>query len=153
RAKSGPSSVRCQESRLMRAVFADAGYWVAIVNSRDRLHARAAAMAEQLAEYRIVTSEMVLVELLNGFAEFGSHLRAKASELALAVVADPDVEAVAQSSELFRDALSLYRNRPDKSWSLTDCASFVIMDKRQITEALTYDQHFEQRGYHALLRN
>jgi predicted nucleic acid-binding protein len=48
----------------MRAVFADAGYWVAIANSRDRLHARAAALAERLGEYRIVTSEMVLVEVL-----------------------------------------------------------------------------------------
>jgi hypothetical protein len=51
-----------QESRLMRAVFADAGYWLAIANSRDRLHARAAALAERLGEYRIVTSEMVLME-------------------------------------------------------------------------------------------
>jgi predicted nucleic acid-binding protein len=38
-------------------------------------------------------------------------------------------------------------------WSLTDCASFVIMDQRQIAEALTHDRHFEQRGYRALLRD
>jgi predicted nucleic acid-binding protein len=137
----------------MRAVFADAGYWVAIANSRDRLHARAAAVAERLGEYRIVTSEMVLVEVLNGFAECGSFLRTKAAELVLAAVADPDIEAVSQSPELFRDALALYQHRPDKSWSLTDCASFLIMDRRQIAEALTHDRHFEQRGYRALLRD
>jgi hypothetical protein len=44
----------------MRAVFADAGYWVAIASSRDRLHVKAAAVAEQLGECRVVTSEMVL---------------------------------------------------------------------------------------------
>jgi len=137
----------------MRAVFADAGYWVAIANSRDRLHARAAALAERLGEYRIVTSEMVLVEVLNGFAECGRFLRTKAAELVLAAVADPDIESVSQTPELFRDALALYQHRPDKSWSLTDWASFLIMDRQQIAEALTHDRHFEQRGYRALLRD
>jgi predicted nucleic acid-binding protein len=40
----------------------------------------------------------------------------------------------------------------DKDWSVTDCASFVIMDHRRIVEALTHDHHFEQKGYRALLR-
>ena len=53
----------------------------------------------------------------------------------------------------FGTALALYQERPDKSWSLTDCASFLIMDQRQTTEALTHDRHFEQRGYQALLRD
>jgi hypothetical protein len=86
----------------MRAVFADAGYWVAVASSRDRLHVKAAAVAEQLGECRIVTSEMVLVEMLNGFAECGVHLRTKATELVLATIADPDIEAVPQTPELFR---------------------------------------------------
>jgi predicted nucleic acid-binding protein len=96
---------------------------------------------------------MVLVEVLNGFAECGSYLRTKIVELVLAVIADSDIEAVPQTPELFRDALALYRNRPDNSWSLTDCASFLIMDQRQIADALTHDRHFEQRGYRALLQD
>jgi predicted nucleic acid-binding protein len=60
---------------------------------------------------------------------------------------------VPQTPELFRDALALYGDRVDQSWSLTDCASFLIMEQRQITEALTHDRHFEQRGYSALLRD
>ncbi len=137
----------------MRAVFADAGYWIAIASSRDRLHAKAIAVAEGLGEYRIVTSELVLVEVLNGFAEYGGYLRTKAAELVLAAVGDPDIETVPQTPELFRSALALYQERPDKSWSLTDCASFLIMDRRQITGALTHDRHFEQRGYRTLLRD
>jgi predicted nucleic acid-binding protein len=62
-------------------------------------------------------------------------------------------ESVSQTPELFRDALALYQHRPDKSWSLTDCASFLIMDRQQIAEALTHDRHFEQRGYRTLLRD
>jgi predicted nucleic acid-binding protein len=52
---------------------------------------------------------------------------------------------------LFDMAFTLYGNRPDKSWSLTDCASFVVMRERGLTEALTTDEHFRQAGFRALL--
>jgi uncharacterized protein len=45
-----------------------------------------------------------------------------------------------------------YSRSTDKSWSLTDCASFQIMDDQQINAAITYDRHFTQAGYEALLR-
>jgi predicted nucleic acid-binding protein len=48
--------------------------------------------------------------------------------------------------------VDLYRRRPDKAWSLTDCISFVVMQREGITEALTGDQHFEQAGFVALLK-
>ncbi len=45
----------------------------------------------------------------------------------------------------------LYRGRPDKEWSLTDCISFVVMRDEHLTEALTADRHFEQAGFKPLL--
>ena len=48
--------------------------------------------------------------------------------------------------------VALYAERPDKDWSLTDCISFVVMRKMDITEALTGDRHFEQAGFTALLK-
>ena len=47
----------------------------------------------------------------------------------------------------------LYKKRPDKEWSITDCVSFKIMEEYGITEALAYDKHFEQVGFIALLRD
>jgi predicted nucleic acid-binding protein len=41
----------------------------------------------------------------------------------------------------------------DKEWSLTDCLSFVVMQQRGLTEALTPDEHFVQAGFKALLRD
>jgi hypothetical protein len=62
------------------------------------------------------------------------------------------VEVVPMTSDLYGQAFDLFRNRPDKEWGLTDCASFVVMRARGMTDALTSDDHFEQAGFQALLR-
>ena len=137
----------------MRIVFADTSYWVAIINPRDGFHRQAGQSATLLgADFRIVTSEMVLAEVLNLLAGSRSHIRNAAVKVVQRLILNTRVELVSQTSELFRQAFALYRDRPDKDWSLTDCASFVIMDERHIIEALTHDRHFEQKGYRALLR-
>jgi uncharacterized protein len=136
----------------MRAVFADTGYWVAVIHPHDGLHERAMAVSRELGQCAIVTSEMVLVEVLNMFSSRGEHLRDAAARTVQAITSDPTIEVVPQTRQLFRDALILYQSRADKAWSLTDCASFVIMKGRRIDEALTDDQHFTQNGYKALLK-
>jgi uncharacterized protein len=136
----------------MRTVFADTVYWVARINPRDAVHRNAIETVAQLGDHRIVTSEMVLVEVLNLLSAHGAALRQGAVGLVQAIAGDRSVQLVPQDSQLFRDALSLYRDRPDKRWSLTDCASFRIMEQWHLTEALTRDQHFEQYGFQVLLR-
>jgi uncharacterized protein len=42
--------------------------------------------------------------------------------------------------------------RQDKTYSLCDAVSFVLMRQRSITEALTTDRHFEQEGFIRLLQ-
>ena len=53
---------------------------------------------------------------------------------------------------LYERGWQLYRDRPDKSWSLTDCISFVVMNDMNLRDALTGDKHFEQAGYVAILK-
>jgi uncharacterized protein len=136
----------------MRSIFVDTGYWIAVVNPRDELHHKAITVADQLGPCALVTSDMVLAEVLNMFAERGAYLREAAVAAVQAISGDPSIDVVPQTRRLFQDALALYRQRSDKSWSLTDCASFSIMDERSIADALTYDHHFVQKGYTALLR-
>jgi predicted nucleic acid-binding protein len=80
-------------------------------------------------------------------------LRKAAVSLIDAVLKDPMVEVISQTTQLFGDALMLYRQRLDQALSHTDCASFCIMRERNILEALAYDRHFEQSGFVALLRD
>ena len=73
-------------------------------------------------------------------------------QLLAALEADPHVDIVPLSEALYARALQLYRERPDKEWGLTDCVSFLVMQDRGLIEALTTDEHFQQAGFRALLR-
>jgi hypothetical protein len=64
---------------------------------------------------------------------------------------DPYTTIVGFSEPLFQAALDLYARRPDKGWSLTDCTSFVVMQRDGLTDALTGDHHFAQAGFVPLL--
>ena len=137
----------------MADIFADTGYWIALINERDQGHDKAIQVRTNLARERIVTSEMVLIELLNYASRRGATMRTLAAETAAALARDSEIIVVAQSSEQYNAALQRYRARPDQAWSLVDCASFMIMEERDIREALAFDRHFEQAGFTALLRN
>lgn len=53
----------------MRRVFADTGYWVALLNPRDELHQKARELPKAMGLLYIFTSEMVLAEVLNDFSK------------------------------------------------------------------------------------
>ena len=137
----------------MLTVFADSGYWIALYNPHDGLHAKAKAITEQLEPFRIVTSHMVLVEFLNYMGGRGQNWRGKAGLIVRSLADDPSVEVIPQTGDQFDSAVTRYLNRLDKDWSLTDCASFVAMERWNISEALAHDHDFEQAGFVALLRD
>ena len=136
----------------MAVVFADAGYFIASLNERDGLHARAESVTQQLSPLEIVTTEMVLVEVLNYYSDAGERLRTRASQLVLDLAANPDVEIIPQAGTPFQAAVARYASRRDQTWSLTDCASFIVMEQQNIINALAHDHDFEQAGFNALLR-
>lgn len=67
------------------------------------------------------------------------------------LVANPDIEMVWADPSLHQQAMALLRARPDKTYSLCDAVSFVLMRRRSIGDALTTDHHFEQEGFRKLL--
>ncbi len=95
---------------------------------------------------------MVLAEASNLMAGAGEHQRQRAWELVRDLERDPDVTVIPQSATQFGAALERYVSRDDQTWSLTDCASFLVMEERAITEALAHDRDFEQAGFIALMR-
>lgn len=134
----------------MKIVFADTGYWEAVLNPSDRLHAKAQEASAALGKVRLLTTEMVLDELLAALSKV--PVRPFAIRGVEAIRSNPNVEVVPQTSLQFSTAFDRYRSMADKEWSLTDCASFNVMRERGLTDALAHDRHFEQAGFVALLR-
>ena len=64
---------------------------------------------------------------------------------------NPDIETIWVDETLHREAMTLLLARQDKTYSLCDAVSFVLMRQRNITEGLTTDHHFEQEGFRRLL--
>jgi predicted nucleic acid-binding protein len=131
----------------VNAAFADTFYWIALTNPLDAAYSRTQEFTAD-----IVTTEEVLTEYLNYFAAGSAYLRLKAGLIVETVLQDPTVRLIPQSHESFSDGLTLYRARPDKGYSLTDCISMQTMRRERRTDVLTNDRHFEQEGFNALFR-
>ena len=136
----------------MKAVFADTFYWAALTSTEDAAHDRAMALSRSLTPDKIITTDEVLCEYLAFCAGARPSVRAEAARIVAELIEDPAVRVVPQSRESFLTGLQLYRARPDKGYSLTDCISMQTMSREGLTEVLTNDRHFEQEGFQALFR-
>jgi predicted nucleic acid-binding protein len=133
----------------VRAVFVDTWQFQALLDRHDPQHAKARQLHRSIP-YPRVTTQLVLIELLNAFSDH-RLLRLTAGETVTRLGMDRQMAVVPMSDGLFQRALKLYRERLDKDWSLTDCASFLTMRDLHLTDALTADHHFVQAGFRALL--
>lgn len=135
----------------MATYFADTSFWMALSRKRDQHNRHAIAWDQFVIRTRssIVTTEAVLWEWLNGLSD--ASTRGIAAEGYRRVHVDAHIEVVPFQPELIESAVALYRTRADKDWSLTDCLSFVVMERRHLTEALTTDGHFEQAGLKVMM--
>ncbi len=137
---------------LSDRVFLDTAYAIALASTTDEFHPHAVALAEELkrCRTRLVTTWGVMLEIGNALSEAPYHQAAV--QLLSSLHTDPSVEVIPLSGQLLEQGLKLYAERPDKEWGLTDCISFVVMHARSLSKALTTDEHFQQAGFRALLR-
>lgn len=76
----------------------------------------------------------------------------QAAAMAVESLGGSQILILPQTPNLFEQAFRRYQSRPDKNWSMTDCASFILMEQEGLTAALTHDRHFTQAGFKAMLR-
>jgi len=133
----------------VRPVFADTFFFLALLSRRDAHHAAAVRLMREVKE--MVTTAWVLMEVADAMCLPSS--RSAVVTLFRHLYESSEVTIVPASSALFLRALSLYEQRPDKSWSLTDCSSFISMQDKGIALALTADHHFEQAGFQITFKN
>ncbi len=133
----------------MRVVFADTCYYLALLLERDQYAELARNFTKDFAG-EFVTTTAVLTEVGNWLSR--NEQRSCFMPFVDYLFDSSEVDVVHASYAEWERAGRLYDERPDKSWSLTDCLSFVVMQDRELTEALTADHHFEQAGFTILLK-
>lgn len=133
---------------MLNRTFIDTLFVIALINPRDQYHSMAAELAARYENNPLLVTDAVLLEIGNGLAR---NYKPEAVEVIEDFFDSEEVEIVRLTPELFERAFDLYRKYKDKDWGLIDCISFVVMTDWDVTEALTFDQHFEQAGFKALM--
>ncbi len=135
----------------MKQIFVDTNHFVAILHPSDQLHNKAVLAESYLSSNRLITTDYILVEVLNYFCEFPIHFKTRISRAVATIITARKIEIIKCSHEEFLKGFELYNSRLDKGYSLTDCVSMNVMRERNITQILTHDDHFEQEGFTILL--
>jgi hypothetical protein len=138
---------------MMTEVFLDTSFVIALSSVTDQNHVRTVELAHRIEadRTRLVTTQAILLEIGNSLSKH--KYRAAAIQLLESLENDPNVEVVLLTSTLYASAFNLFKQREDKEWGLVDCISFIVMQDRGITDALTTDIHFQQVGFRALLKD
>ena len=131
----------------MPTYFVDTWFFIACLSKVDPEHVAAMRLANALRVANFVTHDGVLIELLTFFSAHGWFWRREVAVFARDVIYGRRYKATPLSRELFEQALTLYESRQDKEYSLTDCASMILIQRRGITHVLTNDHHFRQEGF------
>jgi uncharacterized protein len=133
-----------RERLLLDTVFIEA-----LLNKRDQYHEKARALFPRVrVAYEVWVTEAVLTEVGNALSAVD---RKAAVQFTLQCYQIVNMRVVSIDTSRFTRALQLYESRPDKTWGLTDCISFVVMEEQGLRDAVTTDQHFIQAGYRALM--
>ncbi len=135
----------------MRKVFVDTSAIIALLNATDEYHTKASRLNNELLEnqVRFITTSAVMNEILDGFSKL--HLRRSGIVYFDAFNQSQHAGMIHVSKPIFGAGIDLFRKRPDKEWSLTDCISFIVMKRYRIRDDFTIDHHFEQAGFRKLL--
>jgi predicted nucleic acid-binding protein len=132
------------------AIFIDTSYVLALIDRRDENHARAIQLVRKYDNASIIITDAVLLEI---GAALARGFRQQAVQIIEQFQTSPNVEILYTSANSFEEAFQMFKKYQDKDWSLTDCLSFVVMRQHGIDQALSFDYHFQQAGFVALMRD
>ncbi len=129
----------------MAKLLADTSALLALAIRKDRNHAAAVTFVRRQPHVRFVMTELVL-------AEFATRLRAhvdagRAAALARSFLDSRRYEVLFADADLLGAAVDRMARFDDKRLSLTDCASFELMERLGLASAFTFDRDFRDCGY------
>lgn len=130
-------------------LFLDTAFIQALLNPRDDYHQQARQLFPRVrTASEVWLTEAVLVEVGNALSALN---RNGAVQFIQQCYSTENIKVVSVDTTLLMQAIALYQARTDKSWGLTDCISFVVMQQQNLADAVTSDRHFLQAGFRILM--
>lgn len=129
----------------MAKFLADTGALLALAMRNDRNHAAAVEFVRRNPQARFVVTELIVSEVATRVRARGGA--AHAAALARSLFESRRYELLFIDMDLLRAAVEHLAHFSDKRLSLTDCASFALMDRLGLTSAFTFDNDFRDCGY------
>jgi len=133
----------------MTMIFVDTSAFMALLDADDQQHTAAERIWQMLLQddNELVCNNYVLVEAFSLIQRrYGIRVLRKFNEEAVPLLSvdwlDPEQHELAVSAVLTANRRGL---------SLVDCASFETMRRLGIRTAFTFDPHFAELGYEAML--
>jgi uncharacterized protein len=136
----------------VKRVFVDSGAFFALLVPQDASHVAATSVFQraQAERWKLSTTNVVVIET---YALLLSRTRAgRAAAIAFLDALEESslhIERIRRADE--RQAVALLRSHADKTYSLCDALSFVVMERLAIDEAVAYDRHFREYGRFVIL--
>lgn len=137
---------------MIEPIFVDSFAWIAVINKSDNYHEISLRILEELLnkQAKLITTNYVVVETINALSKV--EFRKTVINFIDKLGKSPSVQIVKITDEIYNNAWTLYQQRMDKGWGITDCTSFEVMQMFNIRKALTGDKHFEQAGYSLIVK-
>lgn len=130
-------------------IFLDTSGLLSLFDTSERSHSLSNEIF--VSTNQLFTTNYVITEFFP-LTESRGLRRDHSIEFTLALSSLSRLVLVWIDQRLHDSAVNLLQVRLDKSYSLCDAVSFVVMRENGIDEALTTDKHFEQEGFLKLLK-
>ena len=122
--------------------------FLALKDRNDEHHKKANEIAQYLTEQTRksgITTDYILDETYTILRERAGHKLAV--QFGEEIRQGSRMKIIYLNKELLDKAWYIFKKYKDKDFSFTDCTSFAVMQHYQITQAFTFDKHFQQAGF------
>lgn len=128
-------------------IYIDTGAFLARYLSHDQYHVKAISCWKRLEQLNLpcLTSNFVLDETFTLLARRADY--AFAAQRARVILSSDLLTILRPAEGEEYEALDLFEKYADQRVSFTDCISFVLMRRKNITQVFSFNQHFERAGF------
>ncbi len=131
----------------MKGVFVDTSAWYALIDAKDPSHSE---VLQSLQQYQdgLITSNYIVDETITllRYRVGWQYAQQFGEQIFLGQLAQY-IRVTEQDEKL---AWELFRRYSDKVFSFTDCTSFVLMKRLELSTAIALDNDFKSFGFHCI---